>query len=75
MVKLKGPLLSLSAHGTIAGILTFSDRKSGSQVRFQRPQVDYLNAARAQQRFWFASAESWWHILTPAEQAEWDPLG
>lgn len=38
MVKIKGPLFSESASGTVADCMTFSKRKSGQQVRFQRKQ-------------------------------------
>lgn len=39
MVKLAGPLMSQEARGSIAGNLTFSERKSGSQVRWQKKQT------------------------------------
>ena len=38
MAKSKGPLFSLSASGSMSPCLTFSERKTGSQVRFQRKQ-------------------------------------
>ncbi len=38
MVKLVAPLFSLDAHGSIDKALTFSSRKSGPQVRFQKKQ-------------------------------------
>jgi len=38
MAKLHGPLMSEEARGTIAGNLTFSKRKSGQQVRWQKKQ-------------------------------------
>jgi len=39
MAKLKGPLLSLEARGSLGPGLTYSERKSGSQVRIQQKQV------------------------------------
>jgi len=39
MAKLKGPLMSLEARGSIGPGLTYSERKSGSQVRTQQKQV------------------------------------
>lgn len=39
MVKCKNPLFSQKASGSIAHFLTFSERKSGQQVRWQKKQV------------------------------------
>lgn len=38
MAKLHGPLFSLKASGSIGPVLTYSERKTGSQVRYQRKQ-------------------------------------
>jgi len=38
MAKVTGPLLSESASGSVSPCLTFSERKTGSQVRFQKKQ-------------------------------------
>lgn len=60
MVKITRPLQSFSAHGTIAGGLTFSQRKSGQQVRWQRKQKDVVTPARTAQRAEFLlGRESW----------------
>lgn len=75
MAKIKGPLLSLAASGSMGPRLTFSQRSSGQQARFQKAQTDYINDARQQQRSYFSTAEGWWHELTPAEKEEWRPLG
>jgi lysophospholipase L1-like esterase len=63
MAKLKGPLFSLEAHGSIGDELTFSKRKSGNQVRFQRKQKDVITADRTIQRDAFKSAPAVWAIL------------
>jgi len=39
MAKLTGPLFSETAHGTLADVLTYSNRKKVKQVRFQKKQV------------------------------------
>jgi len=39
MAKLTGPLMSLEARGSLGPGLTYSERKSGSQVRTQQKQV------------------------------------
>ncbi len=63
MAKLKGPLCSHSASGTIAGNLTFSDRKSGPQVRWQKKQKDVITAGRTAQRNKFLDCKTSWNLL------------
>lgn len=58
MVKLVGPLCSFEARGTIAKNLTFSMRKSGSQVRWQKKQKDKITTARTTQRDKFIEAKN-----------------
>jgi hypothetical protein len=62
-MKLIGPLHSHQARGTIAGNLTFSQRKSGAQVRWQKKQKDVITPARTAQRDEFLSARDSWFIL------------
>lgn len=69
MAKLRGPLFSLQAHGTIAGALTFSERKKVSQVRFQKKQRDRITVPRTTQRGYFTTAFAWWHEMSSTEQA------
>lgn len=64
MVRLKGPLMSMSASGSIGPRLTFSQRKSGPQVRFQRAQKDVVSVARTRQRDLFTEAVSAWNSMT-----------
>jgi len=61
MAKLNAPLMSLSARGTIAKNLTYSERKSGSQVRWQRKQKDVVTSLRTAQRDKFQTALDSWH--------------
>lgn len=75
MVKLIMPLCSSEARGSIAGILTFSMRASGAQVRYQKKQRDVITEARTAQREKFVIAKNWWHELDEAEQDEWKILG
>jgi len=75
MAKLKGPLFSIDAHASIGNELTYSSRKSGSQVRFQKKQKDIETAARSIQRGFFIKAAAWWNLLTPTEQDEWHAYG
>lgn len=72
MAKTKGPLLSLNAHGRVSQELTYSTRKSGSQVRFQRNQVDVTTTARTTQRGYFEEAFGKWNSLTDEQQQQWN---
>jgi len=74
MVKVNGPLLSKTASGSIAKRLTFSQRKSGQQVRFQRAQKDVITSNRTTQRAWFLSAVSAWNLLTPQQKAPYNEI-
>ena len=69
MAKIEGPLLSMGASGSMGPRLTFSQRKSGQQVRFQRKQKDYVNTARTTQRGYFQTAAGWWSEMTTAEKS------
>ena len=71
MVKVKGPLFSISASGKIAERLVFSVRTSGQQVRFQRSQKDILTASRTLQREAYLEAVDAWKILTDNEKLDW----
>lgn len=72
MAKLKSPLFSHSASGKLGDVLTFSQRSLGSQVRFQRPQKDYLSVDRVIPRKFFSISVGWWNQLSLAEQTEWE---
>ena len=60
-MKVNGPLFSQSASGTIANAITFSNRKSGQQVRFQRKQKDVATPLRIAQRNDFLNAVDRWN--------------
>lgn len=59
-MKVFGPMHSDGARGTFGGLLTFSERKSGSQVRFQKKQSDVSSAKRIAQRAKFLVAKDMW---------------
>ena len=62
MAKLTAPLLSQTAQGTIGTNLTFSERKSGSQVRWQKKQKDKITPARTIQRARFSKVLTSWGL-------------
>lgn len=72
MAKLNGPLLSYDAHGSVGRALTFSSRRSGPQVRFQKKQADVITTDRTTERNYFIEAYEHWNTLNANEQAQWD---
>jgi hypothetical protein len=56
MVKVLQPLLSVEASGSIAHFLTFSNRNSGQQCRWQKKQKDVITDLRTIQRADFLNA-------------------
>lgn len=75
MAKLTGPLLSEQARGSMGPRLTYSERKSGSQVRFQKKQTDVESEDRTRQRTRFWVAVQWWNDLSDDEKAQWVTFG
>ena len=75
MAKIKGPLMSKEASGSIGENLTFSKRLSGQQARFQRRQ-DLSNPSAAQiiQQTLYSYAVVYWAILSSAEKAVYDNI-
>jgi len=71
MVKLVGPLLSLQAHGTLGRALTFSTRREGAQVRYQRKQTDYENTARETVREAYHLGIELWNSMPQNEKDYW----
>ena len=72
MAKVRGPLLSLHAKGSIYENLTFSARATGQQVRSQRKQADVITPARTAHRQTFIAAKTAWHELSPAAKEEYN---
>lgn len=55
--------MSESAQGSIAGVLTFSVRKSGQQVRYQRKQKNAPSADQIIARGVYSDARLAWHSM------------
>jgi len=64
MAKLKGPLFSMAAHGTLGGCLTFNTIGAKTRVRYQRKQKDFITDARSIQRIKFGVASRIYANLT-----------
>ena len=72
MAKLTGPLFSLQAGGSIGPRLTYSQRKSGAQVRVQKAQLDVITADRSTERGYFQDSATAWGTLSDDEKSQWN---
>jgi len=76
MAKLKGPLLSLSASGTIKKLITFQERVCGSVAyRYRKPGdvKDFTPSGyQSSIRGYMTAAVSAWHALEPSEREQWE---
>ena len=72
MVKVKGPLLSVGAHGSIADTINYSKKKTGQQARkYHKPSIAPTGAQRGQRRITeFLLAQ--WQNMTPTQKASWE---
>jgi len=72
MVKLKGPLMSLGAHGSLDKVLTYAGRKSGHQTRkYSKPTGTASAKQRAQRRLTeFLVAQ--WQNMTEIQKNTWE---
>jgi hypothetical protein len=71
MPKVKGPLFSLRASGKIGERLTFSERKTGHQARFQRKQKDRKSFEQLRNREVYFDAIGLWRKLSEEEKNYW----
>jgi len=72
MPDVKMPLLSASASGTIAELLTFSRRKGKQKVRYQRKQKDANSTDQRPRRNLITDGIIAWNALSPAEKEVYD---
>ena len=68
MVKVEGPLGSHSAHGSIGNVLTFSKKKTGQQVRYQKKQADKITPDRADVRALYRLILACWRNKTQVQK-------
>jgi len=74
MAKLKLPLLSFNARGSIAKAISFVKRH-GQNIVEKKPQVpDAKTPAQLSWRHMYQKCAALWHTLSDAEQAEWNAL-
>lgn len=71
MSKTFGPLHSDKCSGTIADVLTFSERATGSQCRYQKKQKDANSPAQLLQRVKFNLGLELWTSMPGTEKDYW----
>ncbi len=75
MAKLKNPLLSLKAYGSLGKALSFC-RRRGLNLVEKRPVVpDQKTPAQLAHRNMFGLCVDLWHTLSAAEKAVWESAG
>lgn len=74
MTKLKNPLLSLDAHGTLARALTFLRRRKQDIVEKMPAPSDPKTQAQVSWRHMYQKCAALWHTLSEAEKREWAAL-
>lgn len=75
MVKVKGPLQSTRASGTLADAVTFSNWKGRPYVKSRALPANPNTAPQAGMRAMFSGLSSSWDALHPMIQATWADLG
>jgi len=73
-MKISLPLMSADARGSIYSSLTFSVRKSGQQVRWQKKQKDVITPLRTAQRVKFNQGLLFWNSMPDNEKHYWQML-
>lgn len=74
MVKISGPVMSDSASGQFAKRLTFSQRRSGQQVRqFHQPKKRLTNEQAIQRKI-ISGLVAYWRTFTTAQKAVYNLL-
>jgi uncharacterized protein with NRDE domain len=71
MAKVKGPLMSLGASGTIAGAMTFSSWKGIPTARIKSTPTNPNTAGQQAQRTTFGLAVASWKAQDEADQLTW----
>ncbi|MBA7552459.1 hypothetical protein ES705_45020 [subsurface metagenome] len=74
MAKLKNPLMSLKAQGRLGKLFSLVHRK-GQHILERRPiPTDAKSPAQLFNRHMFTKCVDLWHLLSEAEQQEWESL-
>jgi hypothetical protein len=71
MVKTKGPMMSLNASGTLAGIMQFQQRKGGGCLKKNATPKNPRSAKQTSIRACMKFLSQQWHLIDPTPKATW----
>ena len=71
MAKLKGPLMSISATGTVGGIITYTAGKKSNTAKAKKKRKDRPTKAQIDTRRAWQYGWAFWNSMTPAERLDW----
>ena len=74
MAKIQGPLMSMSASGSIADAVTHRATKHGAVAQAKSKPTGPASEAQHRERLRFANAMHQWDSLTPEQRAPWEAL-
>lgn len=72
MAKVQGPLLSLSASGTLGRTLTYQGRPSGTAVFLPKTPYDPKSGGQLGIREYISLGINYWHQMSTAYIAAWN---
>ena len=74
MVRLKGPILSTEAHGSLQKLLTFADNNGTPSLKKYAKPRDPRTAKQIGTRAMIEYLSKLWKIIPVLDQATWEPL-
>lgn len=74
MAKVEGPAFSISAHGTLADIITYQ-RRGNTTAAIKKPTPkDQQSSSQLSNRALMKTAREQWALLDQAQQTTWNNL-
>lgn len=74
MARLRGPLLSIAASGTIGGVVTFESRSGGPVARLKPASKKPASYAQIQHRAMVTVCAATWATLSTDDKARWQAI-
>lgn len=74
MVKVKGPLFSLGARGSLGKAISYRGQPFGAQVEKKPKKRDFKSGSQLARRGLFLDAVAYWNGLSAEEKAEYNGL-
>ena len=74
MARVKGPLMSMEASGSVGNSVTFSRWKGRPYVRRHTVPANPKSPKQTSVRAMLRWLSQWWVSIDPADQATWEPL-